>query len=243
MATNVFKLTLAISCLTICVCTSVQAKETIVVPLSEFTLTASPTGKRHQSYIFTATHNEHYIRYDFEVFRYRGGAILLFIAGNTSSIREGIQLQSAQHKNTELILQSIPNRKAGETNLTTHRLVSIKWNAIQRREKVEIPETWQEKAVASIRAFVSQPGNKLLEKDTQRFIHPRMVRVYEGARGDLFIKTMQGYDPGNNLYKIIDAKQHVVACLPTAKGGGPVFYVLYDMATGEEVAFVVGPGK
>jgi hypothetical protein len=97
------------------------------VCLADVTVTARPTGKRHESYVFTLKSRKDDASWTFELYQDFGGGLLLYVAGNRTSLDNEKELQSWQQKATFLKLQQIEPQKARTGEMITHQLVSMTW--------------------------------------------------------------------------------------------------------------------
>lgn len=96
-----------------------------VIALADVTISARPTGKRHQSYLFTLASKQGEERWVFELYQDFGGGILLQLAGNQTTIDKPQELQSWHHQATRLKLSVIPAGKTIAGQTLTHELLSI----------------------------------------------------------------------------------------------------------------------
>ena len=97
------------------------------VCLADVTVTARPTGKRHQSYIFALKSKRDDASWAFELYQDFGGGLLLYVAGNRTNLDAEKELQSWQQKATFLKLQQIEPQKARTGEVITHQLISMTW--------------------------------------------------------------------------------------------------------------------
>jgi hypothetical protein len=102
-----------------------------LVRLSDVTVTAQPTGKRHQSYIFTLKCKQSDSSWTFELYQDFGGGILLFIAGNEPRLGDKKVLESHHHKATVLRLAKIDPERSRPGATLTHKLVSMTWGELE----------------------------------------------------------------------------------------------------------------
>ncbi len=105
---------------------SVERKAEAVC-LADVTVTARPTGMRHQSYVFTLKSKKGDSSWTFELAQDFRGGILLYIAGNRTKLDEEKELQNWHHKSTVVTLQRIEPQKAVTGQMITHRLQSLTW--------------------------------------------------------------------------------------------------------------------
>lgn len=98
------------------------------VCLADVTVTARPTGQRHQSYVFTLESKSDEDEWTFELYESYGGAFLLYAVGSRTSVDEERQLDSPHQGSTVVKLQQIDPRKATTGETLTHRLVSVTWS-------------------------------------------------------------------------------------------------------------------
>jgi hypothetical protein len=104
-----------------------EEPKTDAVCLAEVTVTARPTGMRHQSYVFTLKSKKADSSWTFELAQDVGGGVLLYIAGNRTRLDDEKELQSWHHKSTVLKLQRIEPQKAVTGQILTHRMLSLTW--------------------------------------------------------------------------------------------------------------------
>jgi len=103
-----------------------QAAPTTVC-LADVTVSAEPTGKRHQSYVFTLKGKMNESYWTFEISQDFGGRLLLYAAGSLSQVTEKTELKSHHQKQTRLRLQECEPHKASTGDTITHRFLSLTW--------------------------------------------------------------------------------------------------------------------
>ena len=111
--------------------------EIATVCLADVSVTARPTGKRHQSYIFTLKSKKADSSWTFELSHDFGGSLLLHVAGNRMQLDEQKELQSWHHKSTTLKLQNTDPEKTRTGETITHKLVSFTWGQQEPNNSVE----------------------------------------------------------------------------------------------------------
>ena len=111
--------------------------KTSAVCLADVTVTARPTGKRHQSYVFTLKSKKDDSSWTLELYQDFGGGLLLYVAGSRLSVDEEKDLHSRHQQSTVVTLQEIEPLKALTGQMITHKLVSLTW---RQREPNQVPE-------------------------------------------------------------------------------------------------------
>ena len=99
----------------------------VTVCLADVTVTAQPTNKRHQSYVFTLKSKMNESSWTFELSQDGGGRLLLYAAGNRSEVTEKTELKSHHQKQTRLRLQESEPYEANTGDTITHRFLSLTW--------------------------------------------------------------------------------------------------------------------
>lgn len=114
-----------------------NALQPTVISLAQFSVTATPTDQAHQDYVFALSSKTGDTSYVFEVAQDAGGAILLLIAGNRTSVDQETKLESRHHERTKLSLRPIPPKTSRTGKALSHELVSIKWSGAESNETAE----------------------------------------------------------------------------------------------------------